>query len=260
MVTRSAQGGRLSIRLLGTVHSLHIGGCEITAGCEKGEYVIESSSVSTDETGKVSESDVPNTLTVPELRTPSLIQHSSQDGSLGDSVGGVRRVRHADSGDFDAIQHIFSRARRLMAQNGNPSQWGSIYPLTETVREDLRQNRTMLLVDNQGPQQEERILAVFSVCTGEDPTYGTITDGSWLNDEQYVALHRVASAGVASGVSHDCMAWVTERYSNVRGDTHHRNKAMQHVFESAGFKRCGIIHLSNHRVGEAERIAYHFVR
>jgi hypothetical protein len=34
---------------------------------------------------------------------------------------------------------------------------------------------------------------------------------------------------------------------------------MQHVFESAGFKRCGIIHLTNHKVGEAERIAYHWV-
>ncbi|WP_423773364.1 N-acetyltransferase [Bifidobacterium psychraerophilum] len=217
-------------------------------------------SVNPAETAEPSQAYVPNTFTVPALRTPSLVQHSSAGAAADEPSKGQRRFRHADNKDIDAIQAIFARARHLMAQNGNPSQWGSLYPLKETVQEDLRLHRTMLLVDHERDQGQERILAVFSVCEGEDPTYQTITDGQWLNDEPYVALHRVASAGIVPGVSHECLNWVIENHRNVRGDTHERNKAMQHVFESAGFKRCGIVHLINHRVGEAERIAYHHAR
>ncbi len=233
-------------------------------GYRKGEHVSESSSADVSENVVSTETVEPNNLTVPVLLTPSLAQLSGKESAVPANqetpANGTRHFRQANDNDFDAIQAIFARARRLMSENGNPSQWGSVYPLTETVKEDLHEHRTMLLVDNERQDKQERILAVFSVCEGEDPTYGTITDGHWLNDEPYVALHRVASAGVAKGVSHDCMAWVTKRYKNVRGDTHEHNKAMQHVFESAGFKRCGIIHLTNHRVGEAERIAYHWVR
>ena len=147
---------------------------------------------------------------------------------------------------------IYQHARELMAANGNPTQWGNTFPREEVVRDDIRQRRTILLVDE--VDGRERILAQFALCTGEDPTY-TYIDGAWLDDDPYVTIHRIASSGIAKGAAKDCINWCIEHYGNVRADTHPNNKAMQHVLESNGFARCGLIQLLD-RPTDTTRIAY----
>ncbi|MBT1166529.1 N-acetyltransferase [Bifidobacterium simiarum] len=174
-----------------------------------------------------------------------------------------RSVRVATPEDFAAIEAMYARARRLMAENGNPTQWADRFPLESTVRADIAEGRTRLLIDHAGPVESgtaesgpeaERILAVFVLCPGPDPSYAEI-DGAWLDDDDYMAVHRVAASGLGPRAGRDCLDWAVRKYGNVRMDTHRNNRAMQHVLESCGFTRCGTITLVR-REGDAERLAY----
>ena len=163
-----------------------------------------------------------------------------------------RRFRRATMADLPTMLKIYEHARKLMASNGNPTQWGDKFPREEVVRDDVESQRTVLLVDT--VDGEERVLAQFALCPGIDPTYVNI-DGAWLDDDPYVTIHRIASSGIAKGAAKDCINWCIEHYGNVRADTHPNNKAMQHVLESNGFARCGLIQLLD-RPSDTTRIAY----
>ena len=164
----------------------------------------------------------------------------------------TRRFRHATMSDLPRMRVIYQRARELMAANGNPTQWGSTFPRESVVIDDIKRQRMMLLVDTK--DGKERILAQFAVCLGEDPTY-THIDGAWLDNDSYVTIHRIATSGLARHAARDCIRWALTHYGNVRADTHPNNKAMQHILESNGFARCGLIQLID-RPTDTTRIAY----
>ena len=163
-----------------------------------------------------------------------------------------RRFRHATMRDLPQMQKIYVRARALMAANGNPTQWGNEFPRESMIEDDIANQRTMLLVDT--CNGHERILAQFALCPGEDPTYAKI-DGAWLDNDAYVTIHRIAASGLVRHAARDCIRWALKHYGNVRADTHPNNKAMQHVLESSGFARCGLIQLLDRPV-DTTRIAY----
>lgn len=104
-----------------------------------------------------------------------------------------RRFRHATMKDYPQMERIYAHARELMARNGNPTQWGNAFPKPQTVKEDIREHRAILLVDTLGGK--ERILAQFALCPGLDPTYVKI-EGAWLDNDSYVTIHRIASSGL----------------------------------------------------------------
>jgi len=96
-----------------------------------------------------------------------------------------RRFRRATMADLPTMLKIYEHARKLMASNGNPTQWGDKFPREEVVRDDVESQRTVLLVDT--VDGEERVLAQFALCPGIDPTYVNI-DGAWLDDDPYVTI------------------------------------------------------------------------
>ena len=161
-------------------------------------------------------------------------------------------IRGAQQADWQDITDIYTIARSFMRQVGNPTQWGNEFPRESMIEDDIANQRTMLLVDT--CNGHERILAQFALCPGEDPTYAKI-DGAWLDGDSYVTIHRIASSGIVKGAAKDCINWCIEHYGNVRADTHPNNKAMQHVLESNGFARCGLIQLLD-RPTDTTRIAY----
>lgn len=156
-------------------------------------------------------------------------------------------IRKAEDRDLDAIMVIYDRARRYMVSTGNRTQWGNGYPSEEIVWEDIREETCYVCEGKKGS-----IEAVFSVKSGADPTYEVIREGRWLNEEPYVTVHRLASAGRQHGIADICFRWMLERYSNIRADTHKENKTMQHLLEKNKFVRCGIILVRD----GSERIAY----
>lgn len=169
-----------------------------------------------------------------------------------DVLGGAR-LRVAVPDDLPLMLDIYARARRVMADAGNPTQWGTLYPRAEVVADDVREGRSLLLVDDGRDdaghdgighdgigRPAERVLAQFALCRGKDPAYASI-DGRWLDDDPYVTIHRLASSGVERGSARRCLMWAVSTCANVRVDTHRRNSAMLHILESLGFTRCGVI-------------------
>lgn len=147
-------------------------------------------------------------------------------------------VRPAQAEDLERILEIYTIARRFQCDTGNPTQWAGGYPARELIEEDIRTGASHVCEEN------GRVVGVFALFTGEDPTYGYI-EGAWPNDMPYATIHRIASDGSCRGVASFCFNWCLERHDNLRIDTHADNRVMQHVLEKNGFVPCGTIYLEN---------------
>ena len=146
-------------------------------------------------------------------------------------------IRKAIGEDLPEILKIYENARKFMAENGNPNQWGKTNPPQTVLERDIRLGQLYVVV------REGKIRGVFAFIPGEDPTYGYI-EGRWRSSEPYAAIHRVASDG-SGGILAEAMAFGWERISHLRIDTHEDNWVMQRAIERAGFQKCGIIYLEN---------------
>lgn len=155
-------------------------------------------------------------------------------------------IRRAEEKDIEEALSLYERARKFMAENGNPGQWVNGYPAREDVETDV--NRGVLYICESLDGME----GVFMFDMGEEPNYQRIEQGYWLNDKPYGFLHRIASAGRKKGVASFCVQWCLARCDNMRGDTHQDNIPMQRVFEKNGFIRCGIVYMKD----GTQRIAY----
>lgn len=155
-------------------------------------------------------------------------------------------IRKTRIEDLDAIMEIYAGARALMAKNGNPTQWGDHYPAKDLLLEDIASGISYVA------EQDGEIEVVFVYFIGEDPTYQLIENGDWLNKDAYGVIHRIASKGKIKGSGAQCIRWGFEQCGNLKIDTHHDNKAMQHVLEKNGFVKCGRIYADD----GTPRIAY----
>ena len=161
------------------------------------------------------------------------------------------KIRNAKLDELDVIMDIYSRAKRFMEGHGNTKQWAGDDTVTRDGISALLEEGHLFVGEEDG-----KIHFVFAYIQGEDPVYKVIKDGSWLNDEFYGTIHRLASAGTTRGVVEKAAAWALEKGPNLRIDTHHDNIVMQNALAKAGFTRCGIIYLPN---GDP-RIAYQKVK
>ncbi|HHV84340.1 MAG TPA: GNAT family N-acetyltransferase [Petrimonas sp.] len=157
------------------------------------------------------------------------------------------RIRPARHADLPRLMQIYETARRFMQQTGNAGQWVDGYPKEELIVHDIEQGHSYVCLD-----ENNGITGTFYYIFGEEPTYLNIYEGSWLNDEPYGVIHRIASSGKQKGVAETCIRWCLEECKNIRIDTHRDNKVMQNILQKLGFTRCGIIYLEN----GAERLAY----
>lgn len=155
-------------------------------------------------------------------------------------------IRNATQADMPEILSVYERARAFMRESGNPDQWRNRDPAPEVIAEDIADGNLYVIVDEDG------IEGVFAFIPHED--YGAI-DGAWLSDEPSCAVHRVASAGKKRGILKTVMDYAFSRARNIKIDTHHDNRVMQHQLEKYGFLRCGVIYLEN---GDP-RLAYQMV-
>ncbi len=156
-------------------------------------------------------------------------------------------IRKATMSDLDTVFDLYAQARRFMKENGNPDQWGDNYPPRGQIIEDIQKSCCHLCCE------EDEILGVFYFAVENDPDYAQIYEGTWLNDQPYGVMHRVASPSGRRGVASFCVRWCLEQSGgNVRIDTHRNNIPMQKMLEKNGFRPCGIIYVRN----GGERIAY----
>lgn len=148
-------------------------------------------------------------------------------------------IKHCTINEIDKIMEIYDSARNFMRENGNKNQWINGYPQRELILKDIELNRFYGVYDN------DNLLAVFMMLEGIDPTYIKIYNGSWLNDENYVVIHRIGTTLHGKGVAKACYDFALSKCNNLRIDTHSDNLVMQRSLTKNGFKYCGIIYLEN---------------
>ena len=83
----------------------------------------------------------------------------------------------------------------------------------------------------------------FNQGTDIEPTYRAIENGSWINDEPYGVVHRIASDGSVRGTGTFCLNWAYGQFRHLRIDTHPDNMTMQRLLAKLGFERRGIIYV-----------------
>ncbi len=146
-------------------------------------------------------------------------------------------ARLATRDDLPEILAIYEAARAYMAENGNPHQWEGGYPSEEILLEDLSLNRLFVCEDC------GETVGVFCYFFGDDPDYGMIYDGKWLNDRPYGVLHRIAVTSHRRGVASFCFDFCFAQCKNLKLDTHRDNIPMQRSLAKNGFRYCGIIRI-----------------
>lgn len=154
----------------------------------------------------------------------------------------------AQIADVEAIEQVMACARHIMQADGNPNQWTNGYPDRGTLLADIESGVAHICKDH------GQVVAYFALLDGPDDSYAEIEGGHWVDDEQpYVVIHRLASAGKVRGVFAAVMNYALCQCKNIRIDTHRDNHIMQHCLQKNGFAYCGIIRLV--RSGD-ERLAY----
>lgn len=155
-------------------------------------------------------------------------------------------VRIADLSDMPQLMGVYENAREFMRRTGNPTQWGDSFPPAELLEEHIQAGHLYAVVN------EEGIQGAFAFIMGEDANYSLIENGSWLSDEEYGTIHRVASNGSVKGVFDVIMDFCEKQTNHLRIDTHENNKVMRRLIEKHDFSMRGIIYAYD----GSPRIAY----
>ena len=148
-------------------------------------------------------------------------------------------VRRTTIDDVDKMDNIFNIARAYMRSYGNINQWNGEYPNHSDVFNDIKNNNAYSIVDG------DEVVGYFAFIIGEEKTYNYIENGTWLNDEPYGTIHRIASNNKVHDVFSVALDYCLNKIDNVRIDTHNDNVVMKHVIEKHNFKYCGIIYVED---------------
>lgn len=149
-------------------------------------------------------------------------------------------IRQASAADTDTILTIIDEARTIMRENGNTTQWTNGYPSLETILEDISNEQAFVCIEG------EEIVGYFCLMLGKnpEPNYNTI-QGSWLNENPYGVIHRLASGRTTKGIAQKAFDFAFTKTNTIRVDTLHENIPMQNFLKKNGFTYCGIIQVSD---------------
>ena len=157
----------------------------------------------------------------------------------------VMFIRHTTYDDLDTLKDLFGCARKYMKDHGNPSQWKDNRPDIRLIETDIENNNSYVIED------EGKIVGTFACIKGIEPTYLDI-EGQWLNDDEYVTIHRIASNGSKRGIFNEAIDFAEKFGVDIRIDTHKDNLKMRQLIKDKGFVYCGIIIVDD----GTERLAY----
>ena len=166
-------------------------------------------------------------------------------------IGKNLSFRKGTASDIDAIMVLVADAQNWFRRQGI-DQWQDGYPTHQIIEADIECGCNYI-VEHKGVA-----IATFVVSFDGEPTYATIEQGEWLNDNGYAVVHRIMVADTMrrKGVAREILAFV-ERLCEERGvrdiriDTHRDNRAMLAMLKKLGYRRCGTITLTSGALREA---------
>ena len=142
-------------------------------------------------------------------------------------------------GDEALCMEIIADGRQFQQEQGFV-QWTEAYPILLDIAEDIETQRAWLL------REGDTVLGYLCLDFDGEPAYDAITGGSWLCDEPYAVLRRLALNARGQGLTRVLFDLAAER-SREQGITYLRlniglqNSRMQHILEKVGFEKRGII-------------------
>ena len=152
-------------------------------------------------------------------------------------------IRLAEINDVDKIMEIIEEAR-LDLKILTKCQWQFGYPNRDSFLKDISLNQLYVGC-------EEEVVMVAALVQGVEPTYNQIYNGKWLQNEEYLTIHRIA---VSKKYCHRGYAEQMIEYAkkmceannikSIRVDTHYTNIPMNKLLVKAGFTLVGEIYLS----------------
>ncbi|GKX66236.1 GNAT family N-acetyltransferase [Inconstantimicrobium mannanitabidum] len=160
--------------------------------------------------------------------------------------------RKTDIMDINQVMNIIKQAQTYFKNQGI-DQWQNNYPNTETIRKDIENNYSYVLI------KEHNIVATAAISFDGEKTYNNIYDGQWITNEDYAVIHRIAvdSNYKGSGLSSEIiknveMLCLNRGIHSIKVDTHEENLSMQKMLKKNEFEYCGIIYLED----GSKRIAF----
>ena len=165
--------------------------------------------------------------------------------------------RLATEADIPDLLAITGEASAYMKENG-VDQWQDNFPNESVFRRDIAAGGCWLFTHEGRP----------AGCAAEyftpEKDYPAI-DGAWLtaDDAPYATVHRVAvkaayrGRGLADEMMQLCEDLAMGRgYGSVRVDTHADNRPMRSLLERRGYKRCGVVTLTETVEHDPLRVGY----
>lgn len=144
-------------------------------------------------------------------------------------------------GDEALCMEIIADGRQFQQEQGFV-QWTEAYPALPDIAGDIETQRAYLL------REDGEVLGYLCLDFDGEPAYDAITGGSWLCDEPYAVLRRLAlnARGRGRGLTRVLFDLAAERSREqgircLRADTDPENARMQHILEKVGFEKRGII-------------------
>lgn len=160
------------------------------------------------------------------------------------------KVIHTKSGHINEVVNLYNQAILRLKIDG-VNQWQNGYPNIDSLKKDMEQNESFVIIYNNA------VIATCAISVQTESTYLNI-DGSWLNDDKYVVIHRITSDKEFRGCSELFLNYIKvnyPNYNNIRIDTHIDNLIMQGWLKKHQFIYTGIIKLSD----GSDRLAYQLI-
>ena len=151
--------------------------------------------------------------------------------------------RKAKLEDLIQIKEVYNYAYNHMKDEGNVNQWSDYISFEIGVINYINNNCFYVVVD------ENEIVGFFALIYGIDVTYNDIRNGNWVNNNEYVTIHKIAVKYYQRKIASKILAYIIEKIkkediNNIRIDTHKDNISMQTFLNKNGFIHCGEISIT----------------
>lgn len=149
-------------------------------------------------------------------------------------------LRKANLSELSIIWDIIQQAIEQRRQDGS-EQWQNGYPSEQIIHKDITKGYAYVLVDNNA------IVAYAAIIFGIEPAYNDIK-GRWLTDDDYVVVHRVATANAVKrkGVATHLFRMIEDlcigqKVYSIKVDTNSDNTPMLRILDKLSYTYCGEI-------------------
>jgi GNAT superfamily N-acetyltransferase len=153
-------------------------------------------------------------------------------------------LRKAILSEVPFIWKILQQAIEQRRRDGS-SQWQDGYPNEQTVRDDIAKGYGYVLEEN------KTIIAYAAIIFEEEPAY-TAIEGKWLTNEDYAAVHRVATSNAVKGkgiatqlfkmIEDLCLG---KKVYSIKVDTNFDNIPMLKIVDKLNYTYCGEVYFRN---------------